>query len=314
MNLFGNGLELMCERLGQYRPIQIQLAADKVLEYQRLALVLRRIEQHTPRQFARWSKLDRCFCGSAPDAPEPIWWEPLLDLYRFVEQNQIFEIDWFAFEMIENGTDWDDPLWVRENAEVFLEKMPVALYGLREDSDFGDLFPLRVLRDMLTPPADANCSRIAWLLANGYNLNEDEVRTLLEDYAFNPAHAWRHLAEIPALETLAGYAVSNTGNALLDRQYGWNGDYVLTDYYLTYSWCPHSTNDYFPWTWQDVDYVHQLWLKAWPVVRNAEELSIWCEDQQNMMALLRFIVTGRAGDALKRNLDFLILDKKEGVD
>lgn len=307
--------------LNHFQPIKPSTYSAELSQLQRIDLVLRRMEHFFPAKFSEYVERQPYRFTSVYSTPA--WWKTLEALYHMAD-GELFGVDWYVLALAEkwnvnNATGWRESM---PQAELFLHRLPIRLYGFCECEDNHDIAnypPLYLMRGLLSLEWRTADGSAAWVI-DRYDLGE-EIKQLARTASI--WEMWQRLNElerdpdisgpalIRSLASIAGYATSNSGNPLLDRCYLWHErDPVLgkldpSDLILT---C--GTHDYFPWTWHpdSVREASLLWQAAHRVTQAAYQLTRWCErDQKNLTRFARFILTGEGKEVMKNDPGLLIL-------
>jgi len=322
-----------CKQMMNLLPYKLTTIPRQLRDYQKAQAILQRMATLFPNEFAYYSFLP-------VTRRQLIWVKALADLY-YMANGTLFDVDWKIFRLTveceENefirerirgyADDWvdmpEDDEEVDEEGhgvvahldilklDVFINRLPVKLYGFSEDEiDLPDYPPLGLMRCLLCPKEE--CDRFilgaslkqlgltADLIELAYRVPQKAIRKRLVKIEKNPA-AWPGLTG--QLFALANYAISATGNDLLDRSYDWIDS---NDFWNTGTvGCYFDINEDFPWTWSQIDVVQHLWLNAKAVVHAAERLTMWCGREGNLNKLASFLLTGDNAETLRAELRHL---------
>jgi hypothetical protein len=257
-----------CYPLRCLRPLRSGTLADELREYQQIRIVLNRMERFFPDNFQQNKQ------GFAWTETEPrlIWEDLLLELYRWAD-GLLFEVAWPLLEIGE------------VDLAVFLEHLPLVLYGFGEETWENPL--LTLLRYLLSGECVTE-EDFNWLL-NELGLNSLLGLDTWRKYSFDDS--WQRLFLIDKyperfsqmmrhLPDLARYVCSETGNPLLDQSYCDDVCYV------------YMIDDWFAWTWDEVEQVRRWWQQARQILEAGEQLTAWARQGENLARLARFIMTG----------------------
>jgi len=260
--------------LKRLRPVKLETLGRFVSNYHRLNLALKLIEKHFPEELKVYD-----------DVSKASWWEVLAHLANLIERVEWFEVNWGA---LNEAWAW----WMESDDEdgehlaVFLEYIPVTLYGFTEGENIFEFPPMELLHALLATQCEIKTVS-AQLLIDAEIYDElDEVWGETER-----ERAWALLREIEAdpgrypepvrwLPELARWACHCTGNVILDRHFD-----------------PYQDGPWFTWA-ADLEEVKQAWRRAQPVIQAFHRVMQWSEaDSTNIAELANFIMQGGNIDA-----------------
>ncbi len=261
--------------LKRLRPVKLETLRKELQRHHRLNLGLKLIETHFPQLLYQY--------GPVSDIG---WQEVLADMVNLVAAAGWFEINWegalnpaYAYWQEDSGENGD-------RLAVFLEYIPVTLYGFTDGENIFEFPPIELLHGLL---AKCEIRTVSASLLSDAELY-DELDDIWNDS--DREMAWAMLSQIEAdpgqypepvkwLPELARWACHSTGNFMLDRHFA-----------------PHRDG---PWlTWADhLEEVKHAWRRAQPVIQAFHRLMAWYEADHGKLAdLAKFIMNGGNCDNL----------------
>ncbi len=254
--------------LQRLRPLQLNVIARFLHEYDRYSLGHRLVESLFPGRMQNWTG------GTG-------WWEVLHYLVCLVEEFEWFVIEWDALNeayqyWLETYGD-NDPA---DQLATFLHYIPVKLYGFTtEDFHY---------------PAENRVYELFWVLlkpgvtpTSSEVLIEAELYDMLDEWADQDrAAVWWWLDSIEAdpgqypepvqaLPPVARWVCARTGNFILDQHFD-----------------PYHDGPWFTWA-EDLPRVRKAWRRAKPVLDYGHRLEQWYQnDSSNLSKLAQFLMEG----------------------
>ncbi len=256
---------------------------DMLQHHSRMYRALTLFNRYFPAQF-------RQYYPDEMDLSRFDWYQLLAELTTTIRDNEVFPVNWNALnDVYRHWMETIEPEALDELAE-FLYEIPIAFYGFTDGEAVHEYPFMWLLHHLLAKPslcASLRCE-VETVVATDVDIEEDVLDRLEGWTETDWAAAWLRLRRIENepevwseplqwLPLLANWACHQTGNPLLDLEYG---------YWLT--GCRFTWDD-------DFDRVIDLWQRAKPVVRLLDDrLAVWymADPERAFNTLARFVMNG----------------------
>ena len=180
--------------LSRYRPMGLNTCRLELHQLQKLNIIHKRMAHFFPGRFLEYAKRSRSFVSTYL---QPAWWHALKSLYHMADEEDLFSVDWYLMEMADR---WDvrNPGGWREKipeTELFLCRLPVALYGFCDHCDNDDIMqypPLRLMRGLLSLEWRTHHGSAAAII-DEYDLGE-EIKQQAREASLG--EIWHRLAQL----------------------------------------------------------------------------------------------------------------------